>query len=431
MGRKGGSTTNVSNTGLGDSQYASLQAQNEALQSQVNQGQQNIANLQNTVNSVASRPVQDNTGDFRVVNSNIDQTRNILGERIAGVDQNVQQVGNTAQNIDQNVSRGFASMDDQFGQVGQQLTGIGNDVNQGFLDANQVFQTGIGDVRTGMNDGFNQASQERMAGFTGVADMVGSGFAGQADYLQTMSGNILGGQASLNDLLANTGQRLDTYYGDLAQGQAGIANQVGGVQTGLNDFTQQYTTDTALADRTRNDIQTGMMAQTDRIANDIGRMQDANSVSQSRLMDAVGGVGSRVDETIGSARAGFANTLASSPEARGEFASQINTVRQLLATVGQNLDGQTQSEYQDLISAFDPTGGLVPTGLDAAGMRVSRQLDQQGNLLINRSDSAGNLVNRRMLSIPRMISQAQQYQQAIQGTPSPTSGFASPFASTV
>jgi hypothetical protein len=256
--------------------------------------------------------------------------------------------------------------------------------------------------------------------------MVGSGFAGQANYLQNMSSNILGGQQSLTDLLNNTGGRLDAYYGDLAAGQQGLADQVGGVQGGFNDFTTQYGRDTALANRQRADLQQAQQSGTERMANDLANMQGANSVAQQRLMEAVGGVGQDVLSGTRRTVSGFDQQADAQQQQQIEVAQRINTIRSLLETTGQNLDESTRQQFSELANSFDQTGNFIANSVDRQGFQISRALDNQGNLLLNRFDQAGNRDSSNVLNMPMMFQQADAYQQMLAGQMAPTGGLASP-----
>lgn len=432
-GGGGTPTTNVTNTGLGDSQYSSLRSGQDAIRSDIGGiatgARDEIRRLEQPISGIDAR-VRDLSGDVRFgfndVNRNIqDQTRE-LGSQFADVNRGITGIDNTVSNIGRDVTAGFAGMDNQFNQVGQQLTGLTNNVDQGFANTQQAMATGFGDLRTGMNDQFNQASQERIAGFTGLGDMVGTGFAGQAEFLNNMSANVLGGQRNLQDLLNATGGRLDAYYGDLAAGQQGLSNQVGGVQSGLNDFTAQYGRDTAMAQRQMGDIQQAQQAGTDRIANDLARTQGANAAAQQRLMDAVGGVGQDLQSGTNRTLSTLSQQDATQDRAQQEIAQRINTIRELVQTTGQNLDASTRQQYTDLANSFDQAGNFIANSVDQQGFRISRALDNQGNLLLNRFDQAGNRVGSNVLNMPLMFQQAEAYQQMLAAQMAPVGGLASP-----
>jgi len=286
-----------------------------------------------------------------------------------------------------------------------------------------------------MGDQFNQASQERMQGFSGLSDQVGSGFAGQSEFLSNMSQNVLSGQQTLQDVLGDTSNRLDTYYGDLAGRQGEIQQQVSGVQGGLNDFTAQYEDDTKMADQTRADLQDAVVNQTNRIRNDLGRVQNQQQEQQSRLMESVSGVDENVREGNEANEQRFRVAEEQRTDQGNTFGNRINGVRDLLVQTGQNLDRTTRQQYADLVNSFDSQGNLISNSISEQGLTISRALDEQGNLLINRFDQNGSQIARNLLNVPTMLEEAQRYQEQMLGggTSVPQGGFAgrnSPFAQT-
>jgi len=321
------------------------------------------------------------------------------------------------------VTEGFGNVNNQFSDVGNQLTGLTNDVGQGFSNAQDTVRTGFSDLNTSMGDQFSTAAQERMQGFSGLSDQVGSGFAGQSEFLNQLSSNVLGGQQNLQDTLGQTGNRLDTYYGDLAERQGAIQQQVGGVQSGLTDFTQDYEDDTRMANQTRSDLQNSVINQTNRIRNDVGRAQNQTNEQQSRLMDAVGGVDERVEDSTQQTQQRFQLASDEREQQGGDFTNRINRVRDLLAETGDNLDQQTRRQYADMVTSFDLQGNLIENTVSEQGLQISRALDQQGNLMVNRFDRTGNPIARNMYNVPEMLEQADMFSQSMQQQV-PTSGLA-------
>jgi archaellum component FlaC len=422
MGGGKSPTTNVTNTGIGDSQYMGLMNQHQSTQNQIRGietgARDEIRRLEQPIGRIETG-VRDLSGDLRFgladVNRNIAGQTQQIGSQFNDVNRNIAGIDNTVGNVARDVTAGFGDMNNQFNQVGSQLTDLGNNVSTGFANTNQAIGSGFADTNANMNTQFDRAAQERLAGFSGLGDMVGTGFAGQADFLTNMSSNILGGQNNLQNLLNQTGGRLDAYYGDLSSGQQGIANQVGNVQGGLNDFTNQYGRDTALANRQRADIQQTQQSGTERVTNDLARMQGANSVAQQRLMDAVGGMG-----TSG----GLAGPA---PEqAQTAVAQQVNMIRELLGSIGQNLDPNTRAQYADLATSFDEGGNLIANSNDANGFRVNRAMDNAGNLFLNRFDQAGNRASSNVLNVPNMFQQAEAFRRMMTEQQAPVSGLASP-----
>jgi len=442
MSGGGGTTYRTTKTGLGDQQYANLSRGQENIRGDISQigdgSEEEIRKVQGQVRDV-SQDVgnlgRDQDQGFQGVNRNINnQTQQLSGE-IGSVGQSVSGLGDSIGGVQESVTQGFGSVNNQFSDVGNQLSGLSNDVSQGFSNTGDQIRTGLSDLDTSMGDQFNQASQERMQGFSGLSDQVGSGFAGQSEFLQGMSQNVLGGQQTIQDVLGDTSNRLDTYYGDLAGRQGEIQQQVSGVQGGLSDFTAQYDDDTKMADQTRADLQDAVVNQTNRIRNDLGRVQNQQQQQQSRLMDSVSGVDETVQEGNQANEQRFQLAESQRQEQGNTFGNRLNGVRDLLVQTGQNLDQTTRQQYTDLVNSFDSQGNLIQNSINDQGITISRALDQQGNLLVNRFDQNGSQIARNLLNVPTMLEEAQRYQDQLLGGGAsvPQGGFAGsplPFAQT-
>jgi len=434
----GGDTTNVTKTGLGDEQYEALAQNQSNISTQIEDtAQQSGEKLSKLSDQVGTRASQ----------QSVDQG-------LAGVNQNIQQVGQQQQEGFANVGENLSSLSDQVSGVDQsvqqtganlssQIGGVGSAVNEGFgmtqdqLDrlsgqfagfdetmTNQIDELGV-DVGNRLNDlsgatqeGFQQASQQRQTGFAGLSDQLGSGFADAATQLSDAQSNIIGGQQQLNTMLEDTGNRLDTYYGGLAEGQQGIAQQVGGVQTGLQGFRQQYDQDTTLANQTRADIQQGLVNSTDMIRDDLQQGRAESSANQERLISAVGGTADAIREGQQQTRQDFGSlqdTVQGGFKAseRQQLGQKINRVRQLLQSTGRNLDEQTRQQYSELVSAFDANGNLIEQSIDAQGQLVKRRFDDQGNLIASKFDQTGKQVGAVNLNVRRMLQQAALFEQGL------------------
>jgi len=431
----GGSTKNITETGLGDAQFDTL-AQNQS----------NISTQIGDTSTQLDTRAQELSGQ--------------VGQGFTDVGQNLQQIGQQQQDGFAQVGEDLSGLSGQVGDVGQavqqtgadlsgQLSGVGEQVTQGFnmaqegfgmtqdqLDrlsgqfagfdetmTNQVNELGA-DVGSRLNDlsgtvqnQGQQASQERQEVYQGLSDQLGSGFGEAATQLADAQSSIMGGQQQLNTLLEDTGNRLDTYYGGLTEGQQGLAQQVGGVQTGLNDFAQQYDQDTTLANDARADIQQGLVNATDRIREDVGRMSDAASANQQRLVAAVGGNAEAIQEgtqnLASTVEGGFADQSAQEQRQNAEFSQSINRVRTLLQATGDNLDQQTRQQYSELVNSFDQNGQLIQRSIDDQGLTVARQLDDQNNLIVGKFNQAGEQVGALDLNVNRMLQQAELFEQGV------------------
>jgi len=442
MSGGGGTTTNVTETGLGDQQYANLSRGQENIRTDIrgigDGSEEEIRRVSNQIRGV-DRGVDNLSRDqeigFQNVNRNISgQTQQLTGE-LNNVNRQVSGLDDSIGGVQQSVNEGFGNVNNQFSDVGNQLTGLTNDVGQGFSNAQDTIRTGFNDMNTAMGDQFNTASQERMSGFSGLSDQVGSGFAGQSEFLNSMSQNVLGGQQTIQDVLGDTSNRLDTYYGDLAGRQGDIQEQVSGVQGGLSDFTSQYEDDIKLANQTRADLQDQVINQTGRIRNDLGRVQNQQQEQQSRLMSSVSGVDENVREGNEASEQRFRLSENQTQNQSSTLGNRINDVRDLLVQTGQNLDQTTRQQYSELVNSFDAQGSLISNSISEQGVAITRALDQQGNLMVNRFDQNGSQIAQNMLNVPTMLEEARRFQEQMLGGGSavPQGGFAGsplPFAQT-
>lgn len=427
----GSKTTNkTTKTGLGDQQYANLSRGQEYIRDDIGdiggQSDEQLRRVRDDVRDVGgevSNLGRDQQFGFEGVNRNINNQTQQLENEFNTVNQNVSGLDENLGNVSQSVTQGFGEMNNQFSDVGNQLSGVSNDVNQGFSGVGDQIRTGFNDMNTNVTDQFGTASEERMQGFSGLSDQVGSGFAGQSEFLNELSSNVLGGQENLQESLGETGNRLDTYYGDLAERQGAIQQQVGGVQGGLDDFTNQYEDDTKMANQTRSDLQNAVVNQSDRIRNDLGRAQNQSSEQQTRIMDAVGGVDDRVEDSTQQTQQRLQLASDERQQQGGDFTNRINRVRNLLVQTGDNLDQQTRRQYADMITSFDQQGNLIQNTVNEQGVQISRALDQQGNLMVNRFDRTGNQIARDMYNVPEMLEQADQFGRSMEQQV-PTGGLA-------
>ena len=123
---------------------------------------------------------------------------------------------------------------------------------------------------------------------------------------------------------------------------------------------------------------------------------------------------------------------------------QISAARDMakIASTQSEIDiGMRQNFYQ-LGNAFDDTGALINQSVDNQGNTIRRAVDESGNLLLRSFDMTGRAIGEKVLNINATLDDLQNIQN-MQGasasmgnlTPAmtgqvPTSGFASPFATT-
>jgi len=125
-------------------------------------------------------------------------------------------------------------------------------------------------------------------------------------------------------------------------------------------------------------------------------------------------------------------------------AGQITAARDLakVASTQNDLDMGMRQNFHQLGNAFDDTGALIKSSIDAQGNTITRNMDQQGNLLLRSFDVTGRAIGDKVININRSLTDLQNMQN-VQGANAsmgnlspamsgqvPVSGFASPFATT-
>lgn len=357
----------------------------------------------------------------------------LMGQGFTGLTQDVAGVGSQVGGVGQAVDQGFAGVGDQFSAMGGTLADLGSDVGQGFSTLGQQVGTGFSDLGTSMGDQFSAAEQDRMQGFQGLSNQVGTGFAGQSDFLTNLSSNVLGGQRGISDTLADQGNRMNLFYGDLAQGQQGITQQLGGVGSDLSTLATDVDRDARIAEQDRVNIQRAVANESGRIRDDLGSVEQARAMADQRLLQSVSGVGNQVGQVGMDTTRMLSSAEQQRSQDQQEFAQRIDRVRNLLQTTGDSLNQNARQQYTDLANSFDSQGQLIASAVDQQGVQITRAVDQQGNLLINRFDQNGNALARNLLSIPDMLDQAAMFEQQLAMNTVPQQGFAGtplPFAET-
>lgn len=123
---------------------------------------------------------------------------------------------------------------------------------------------------------------------------------------------------------------------------------------------------------------------------------------------------------------------------------QVAQARDLakIAAAQTDLDINMRQDFNQLGAAFSDNGELIRNSIDQQGNTISRALDNQGNLLLRSFDVTGKELGNQVINVDRALSNLSRLQTMQGGNASmgnlspamssavPTSGFASPFATT-
>ena len=282
------------------------------------------------------------------------------------------------------------------GAIRSDVSGLGTAVDSGFasvgsdLDALGTGQAGIStkvdDLSGNVTERFNTVDDTLNTGFAGVNTNIDNRFADQNEDLTNLSANVLGGQTNLQNYLEGMSGRADTYFGGLSEGQAGIRENVGGLQSNFQDFRDAYDTNTTLANQTRAELMdtvsggfnnvrgaiadnfSDTRSDVNRVAAQVGNAQNSQAATtQSQTMD--------LSNTIRELASGLTASNQGQVAAQNSVMDRINTVKNVLLNEGNNIPADIRSQYTDLANAFDASGRLIRESVNNQGLITRRSMD--------------------------------------------------------
>ena len=345
-------------------------------------------------------------------------------------------IENRIGSLEGTTNTGFADVGGRLDTVNSTLGNVQGSVDTGFNNMNQSLnnvtegqtniQNSVSDLSGNMTNRFDTVDNTLDTGFAGVNENVNTQFDTQNQNLTDLSANVLGGQTNLQSYLEGMSDRSDTYYGGLAEGQAGIMGGIGGMQTGLNDFRENYDANTTLANQTRAellDTVTGGFNQTRETISDSfnDTSRDINNVSsqvdeQARRAAADAPVTTQeFTQTIRELASGLDAGTREQAAAQNDVVQRLDTVKQVLSTQGENLPDDIRQQYTQLAQAFDQNGRLIRESLDEQGGLTRRAMDNQSNVLLAQFDTQGNMLGQNMFNVNSLLKQMDQLGYTGQG----------------
>lgn len=412
---QGGVTAVNENTDAGFADAAVVGEEIKSNQGTMLDNQANLSTGQSDIRAdIASIPqtsVTTQVVDTSGIENRIGSLEGTTNTGFADVGGRIDNVNSTLGNVQGSVDTGFSNMNQSLNNVTEGQTGIQNSVS---------------DLSGNMTNRFDTVDSTLDTGFAGVNDNVNTQFDAQNQNLTDLSANVLGGQTNLQSYLEGMSDRSDTYYGGLAEGQAGIMGGIGGMQTGLNDFRENYDANTTLANQTRAellDTVTGGFNQTRETISDSfnDTSRDINNVSgqvdeQARRAAADAPVTAQeFTQTIRELASGLDAGTREQAAAQDDVVQRLDTVKQVLTTQGENLPDDIRQQYTQLAQAFDQNGKLVRESIDAQGVTTRRAMDNQSNVLLANFDQQGQMLGQNMFNVNSLLKQMDQLGYTGQG----------------
>ena len=222
--------------------------------------------------------------------------------------------------------------------------------------------------------------------------------------------------------------RADTYFGGLSEGQAGIRENVGGLQSNFQDFRDAYDTNTTLANQTRAELMdtvsggfnnvrgaiadnfSDTRSDVNRVAAQVGNAQNSQAATtQSQTMD--------LSNTIRELASGLTASNQGQVAAQNSVMDRINTVKNVLLNEGNNIPADIRSQYTDLANAFDASGRLIRESVNNQGLITRRSMDADTNLLSAQFDQGGNAIGQSVINVNNLLGQLENFGYTGAGAP--------------
>jgi hypothetical protein len=391
-----------------------------------------VVNEDGTTSTVGGEEVAYGGGEVAVTETVKGDTEALLGgqsDLSAQIDtgfSNIKPTTVVTQQIDTSDLAKTGEYTGDFADVGTKLDGLGSgqgELKQGqtnILAGQDALSTGIDDVSGQVTNlssdtqkGFTDATADRQRIADNVSAYLKDQFGLTTDQITKLSQDVLSGQTSLKEIVENIQGKQTSQFADIMGGQEKISGEVGGMQTGLDEFRDKYDKDATAAtqERTRlsdqvvggfEDATAERLAQANVAARDTAKIIDAtqgqvNGSGSLRneftgQVDLSGALSGRED-TSSQPFASTAATLADGGQPNSamlnQFLSRIYMMKNSLTDSNANLDPQTRATYTLMANAFDEGGRLIPTSYDANNNRQSRAIDKLGNLNVGTFNAAG------------------------------------------
>jgi hypothetical protein len=343
-------------------------------------------------------------GGFNTLGDTYEATQNNLGNRMNNLKSLLNQTG---ADLDANTRAQYQALSSSFDENGQLIS---NSID---AQGNTLTRT-MDDQGNMITSKFDASGQQVDQVSTNVNQVLT-----QAENNQKNTGNLIDGLGNfVTDGFAKTTSPLITGMNRLEAGRIDSNNSIDDIRKGL---------DTGFANISRaNDLSD--------INNNLERINSNNISTNTSLRDLDLSMGNRFNDASKELSTGFDNI----------GAGQITAARDLakVASTQNDLDMGMRQNFHQLGNAFDDTGALIKSSIDAQGNTITRNMDQQGNLLLRSFDVTGRAIGDKVININRSLTDLQNMQN-VQGANAsmgnlspamsgkvPVSGFASPFATT-
>lgn len=330
----------------------------------------------------------------------------------------------------------------EFKQQGEELTEGFEDTQGDIADSRTDILDRLGTNKTDLegflNDKFGSISTMTGGRFDSVDGLLGTLQTNQTSGFGDLTKDMTDGQSGIQSAVDGMSGNLDTYYGDLSQGQQDMSGTLGGLTSDFSAFTDQYGDDTTLANRARNDLTTGLQNAVSGIQ---GSLAESAASTEDQIRSAAEGNTRATADAADQVDTNFADVArqltmgidASSAEgqaAQDEYLNKLNDVRSLVTNQGDQLDASVRDSYTNLANSFDTQGRLIANSVNAQGQETKRAIDKNGNLMISQFDQQGSRISQFGYDMNQMFSTLDSIQNSTISRTGMMSPATQPYAST-
>lgn len=299
-------------------------------------------------------------------------------------------------------------IDTQDVDLGRAFTDINDQVIDSEGNLTDQASKYFADLVSQMGDNRDTITGNQETNANAIKEQVGDFDDRTTSTLDTLGTDMRTNQGNIQDAVDTGNTQGTEYFNTLSEGQTGISDDLGGLQSDLTSFTGDYDADTTLANRARNDLASALGITQQELGEDIqetgGRnVEEVNEAERnldaaitssgadtaSALNTGLAGVSSDIGATARDLSAGIDATTEEQVAARNEFMSGLGTMEALVNSETSAIDNQMKANFTAMTTSFDSNGKLISDDMNAMGNRVKRAIDGNGNLIVSEFDEAG------------------------------------------
>lgn len=428
------STTEVSNTGLGDDQYNQLQSNQDRIGNQIETGFNATGNKLNTIGSNIS-------GLGTRIDSTGNTIRNNMNSKFSSLNSTLNSKFNSANNSRDAYARAVLNQMGAYNtenrnradNINQNVQKVGTDVEKGFAEQGLRFdeldtslESGFAGTAQNIND-LGEANQARFdqvdASNQQTYDTMNNSFNNTNDNIDTMQTEVLGGQGDiLNDLLTAKAER-DAYQQLNADDLGNIQEGQDTFKSNFDQYVDNYVQNANIQNDTLGSIQSGLSGFATDITGRVGSIDENLSSGNRALSSQINDTGRNITDVV---QGGFNDAAQNMNTFGTAMASQYGDIREDVGAINQQTSGlpsvmnnlaamndlpvEMRQQFYQMGQSFDEQGNLIRNSIDQNGNVLSRQMDDQGNMIINRFNSQGDSMGVMTMNLNEVMANVQKIQ---------------------